>query len=176
MREADARTDMAQPGWERADEKALGIECPKCGRTLTSRRMHERGLACEGNCGVKLSQLAAECSRRWQPLSYMFVDVKSGVVKYVGTTKDLPRRIAEHCWGDKFSFERATIRSGDALRLRPQAFEKTLKNGGKRVHVALHASERQLWWSLCTRAGVGPEKNLVAPPTLGVTYRSVRRT
>ena len=83
---------MEAPRWLRADEKALSIECPRCKRTLTSRWMHEQSLACEANCGVKLRELAAECSRRWQPLSYLFVDVKSGVVKYVGTTKNLPLR------------------------------------------------------------------------------------
>jgi hypothetical protein len=135
--------------------------------------MHERGLACEANCGVALTQLAAECSRRWQPLSYMFVDVKSGKVIYVGTTKDLQGRMWRHCSRDKLEYSRERVEvDGIPGRLRPQAIERTLKNAGVRLHVALHATEWQLWWSISYKI----EKNLMAPPTIGVTYRSMRRT
>ena len=151
------------------DDAALSIQCPKCARTLTSRRMHEHGLACD--CGATLHQLAVECSRRWQPLSYLFVDRQSGKVKYVGTTRDLYRRMAEHCVSNKLLFARETVGGGKS-RLRQQPIETTLQKAGVRVHVALHASEWHLWSSLWYK----PDWNVAPPPASGATYRSLRRT
>jgi hypothetical protein len=48
-----------------------------------------------------------------------------------GTTKVLPRRLLEHCIGGKLNYEREKKggTGGNALHLRPQAAEKTLKDG-----------------------------------------------
>lgn len=161
--------------WQRPDERALSIECPKCGTTLTSREMHERGLACPGNCGVRLTRLASECSRRWQPLSYLLVDKTSGAVKYVGTTGDLRRRLSEHCSAKgKLIVDRPmedTI--GVESEKQRQKTEATLEQTGTRVHVALHACEWMLWSTLWEK----PKLNLSPPPNVdSVKYRSLRRT
>jgi hypothetical protein len=90
---------------------------------------------------------------------------------YVGTTKDLYRRMAEHCVSDKLLFARETIGGGKS-RLRQQPIETTLQKAGVRVHVALHASEWHLWSSLWYK----PDWNVAPPPASGATYRSLRRT
>ena len=164
--------EQGERRWKGVDATALSIECPKCGRKLTSRRMHAEGLACD--CGATLAQLAAECSRRWKPLSYLFVDTKTGEVKYVGTTSDLPRRLGEHCVSDKLSATRTTVGGGGGAtgraRLRPQPAETTLKNAGVRLHVALHANEWRLWYAH------KPAWNLMLPPLEYDAYRSMRLT
>ena len=173
------------------DTSVLSIRCPKCSTTLTSRQMHRSGLACGGNCGVKLSELAAECSRVYRPLSYLYVDKISGVVKYIGTTNDLKRRLLEHPHGVLSRVEAPSGASGlggvaGSKRAKASFVTKgevAMEEAGVRLHVSLHANE----WLLGELAplgppskgvlgGVPPKLNRQAPPTAGVRYRCVRLT
>ena len=156
-------TEMLRP-----DAAVLSIKCPKCLRVLTSRRMHAVGLSCDNECGETMLNLAAECSRVYKPLTYMMVDTASSRVMYVGTTEDLPKRLAQHSTkAGKLSVHGKAAPTGKSARM----VESALRCAGVRMHVALHGYERLIH----DVQNSAPEWNLAPPPVSSIQYRCVRQ-
>ena len=168
--------------------KSLSINCPRCGKELTSRELKGSGLRCGGEgCRVTLWELAGESSRCWQPLTYMFVSEANGEVKYVGTTKNLRNRLIQHGANDGKLVLGAEGRSptegldrkdpNEKERWRKHKnVEEKLAAAGVRVHVAFGATEWHHWYgSLSLRGGKwrNPEWNQATPPR-HEPYRSVK--
>lgn len=165
-------------GVARPDHARLGIDCPECGRTLSSRALYQSGLRCSDSCAVSLRALSEECNRRWGTLTYLFEEIASGEVKYVGTTMNLNQRLRKHCYDGKLKFGREVTDNGgkEDARATPQKITATIANSGMRIRVALHANERYMWDAHHTveRGRVHPpEENAISPPK-GELFRSVQ--
>ena len=161
----------------------LTIDCPRCGAKLSSVELMRRGLRCvnEPGCCVTMWELASASSRKWRPLTYLYADTRSGEVKYVGSTSDLPNRLVQDASTvGKLRRGRAGRESttrGDKKgpsernrwRVRREV-EELLASAGVRVHVSFGGS----WWEhwLCTGGAWNKADEGRAPMTEG--YRIVR--
>ena len=164
-------TPTCKPDWT-----VLHIKCPRCSRVITSRELFKNGLECGVGCNATMTELAAQCGKKYDHLCYLFL--VNGVVVYVGSTDDFPSRMCKHGSIGKLAHINVAMLPNGLSNIElttkdPMAkvsgWEYKMRAAGIKLHVSLHASELLLY----TIQPKKPAWNLVPPPKDAV-YRCVR--